>query len=157
MGGRQLRLALKMKLPLSLNTPSPVTSPMAGKEKKTFSPSGLRPTLPRQRGIDPERRAASRGQPRRAEPGSRQPPQPASNWAQRGAGKDCLLASTRLILPEPRCPREADVDLSGWPHWWGGALQGYPMQEEPDVPHSPPPLPIPNTHFPCWTGTIAKA
>lgn len=39
-------MALKMKLPLSLNTPSPAASPVAGKEKKTFSPSGLRPTLP---------------------------------------------------------------------------------------------------------------
>lgn len=74
-------LALKMKLPLSLNTPSPVTSPMAGKEKKkTFSPSGLRPTL-----LDKEALIQRGGLLLGASlsgqiPGSQQPLQQASNW-----------------------------------------------------------------------------
>lgn len=47
-------------------------------------------------------------------------------------------------------PREAGVDLSGWPHWWGGAFQGYPpMQEEPDVPH---PHPTPHTKHTSHAG-----
>lgn len=60
-------MALKMKLPLSLNTPSPAASSVAGKEKNLFS-KWAEANSARQRGIDPERRAASRGQPQPADP-----------------------------------------------------------------------------------------
>lgn len=79
-GWTQLHLALKMKLPLSLNTPSPVTSPMAGKEKKTFSPSGPRPILP-DKGALIQRGGLLLGASLSGQiPGSLLPLQPVSNW-----------------------------------------------------------------------------